>query len=232
MRLLFLLGILIAIGATSSAMGQDRNTGLDDMSQSKDHIANQPKATNTDQIKASDKSKAKENKKEAKKEDNGHRKHWWSLPHRHKKQDKDAKADIKAKDGKNSNNKTVAANPSSKASGHQVASSKNSTHPMAAKSAHKNATKTAHATTAKPVHTKSASKNASVKKTGKKSVASSGHSNKSVAANRPSKKPVARASQSKRTAHHDCSTAEAKKGGCQAVKAHGEKTTKATTKVS
>src|SRR6185312_11782152 len=122
-RLLFLLGALIAIGATPAAMGQDRNTGLDDMSQSKDHMANQPKATTTDQAKPSDKSKAKEDRKakEAKKEDDGHRKHWYSMPHRHKKQDNGAKADIKAKDAKNSNSKMVAATPvNNKKSEHQV----------------------------------------------------------------------------------------------------------------
>src|SRR6185437_9723141 len=208
-RLLFLLGILIAIGATSAAMGQDRNTGLDAMSQSKDHIASQPRAANTDQAKPSDKSKAQETKKEAKKEDDGHRKHWWSLPHlRHKKQDKDAMA----KDAKNSNKKAVATpRASNKSSEHQVAS-KNTTHPMAAKSANKKSVKSAHANT-KAAHPRTANKNAGLKKTGSKTVANAGHSKKSVAANKPSKKPVTSASQSKKTVHHDCSTQETKKGG-------------------
>lgn len=225
LRLLFLLGVLMAIGATPAAMGQDRNTGLDEMSQSKDRIANQPKANTADQDKISDKKEAKQ--------DDGHRKHWWSPPHRHKKQDKNAKADIKAKDAKNSKDKAVAATPSNnKKSKHQVAAGKSTSHPASTKSANKSGVKSAHARAGKAVHTKTSNKNAEVKKTGNKTVASTGHSRKSVAANKASKKSVASASHSKKTAHPDCSANNSKKGGCQAVKAHGQKTTKATTKVS
>ncbi len=70
-RLLFLLGLALAVGATSVAKGQDRTSDLD-----------QPKTVDQD---------AKHSK--AKKSDDSHRKHWYSLPHlRHKKNDGDSDA--------------------------------------------------------------------------------------------------------------------------------------------
>jgi hypothetical protein len=81
-RLLLLLGLVLAVGATSVAKDQGQ----------KDRDSKHDKAKNKD--------------------NDGHRKHWWSPPHLgHKKHGSDSNASQK---GTNSSSKTVAANPMTK----------------------------------------------------------------------------------------------------------------------
>ncbi len=86
-RLLLMLGLVLAVGATPLVKGQDGMSSLD-----------QDKKIERD---------SKPDK--AKKNNDGHRKHWWSLPHfRHKKQQSDSAARPAAT---NSSTKMVAVKP-------------------------------------------------------------------------------------------------------------------------
>ncbi len=89
-RLLFLLGLVLALGATSVAKGQDGTSVFS-------------KGQNQDSDSKHDKAKSK-NK-------DGHRKHWWSPPRLHKKHGSDSAA---GRTGMNSSSKIVAAKPMNK----------------------------------------------------------------------------------------------------------------------
>src|SRR5260370_7437983 len=89
-RLLFLLGLVLALGAASVAKGQDGTSVFS-------------KGRNQDTDSKHDKAKNK-NK-------DGHRKHWWSPPRLHKKYGSDSAA---GRTGTNSSSKTVAAKPMNK----------------------------------------------------------------------------------------------------------------------
>jgi hypothetical protein len=87
-RFLFLLGLVLAVGATSVAKGQDGTPFSKDRDRNSKHA----------------KAESKDN--------DGHRKHWWSPPHlRHKKHVSDSAA---SRTGTNSSSKTVAASPMNK----------------------------------------------------------------------------------------------------------------------
>lgn len=180
LRLLMLLGLVLAVGGTPLAKGQDKY-GLD-----------QDKSL--DQDVKHDKAKNQNN--------DGHRKHWWSLPHlRHKKHDSGSDT---TQTGASSSSKTVATKPVNKT--------------VAAKPVSKSAA---------PM--RRGNKTAAVTRPGHKTAAKTGQGAKAAAGSHPSRKTEASTGQGKKTLRHNCSPEEAKKGGCQAEKVH---LAKGTTKQS
>ena len=88
-RLLLLLGLVLALGATSVAKAQDGTSVFKDQGQNQDRDTKHDNAKN--------------------KNNDSHRKHWWSPPNwLHKKHNSDSGA---RRTGTNSSGKTVAANP-------------------------------------------------------------------------------------------------------------------------
>ena len=172
LRLLLLLGLVFAVGGMPLAKAQDATSGLD-------QYKTVPPDTKQDKAKTKDQ------------DNDGHRKHWWSLPHfRHKKHESESAA----RPAETNSSKTVAAKPMNKTAVH--------THP---------GNRTARATG--PGH---------------KTVARTGQGTKTVAKTYPHKKVIAHTSHGKKTVRHGCTPAEAKKGGCQAYKAHSQKGTSAS----
>ena len=181
LRLLMLLGLVLAVGGTPLAKGQDGTSGLD-------------------QYKTVDPDTKHEKAKD--KNNDGHRKHWWSLPHfRHKKHDSGSDT---TQAGASSSSKTVAAKPVNKT--------------VAAKPVSKSAA---------PTHR--SNKAAAVTRPGHKTAAKTARSTKAAAGSHPSRKTAASTGQGKKTLRHTCSAEEVKKGGCQAEKVH---LAKGTTKQS
>ncbi|HWG49328.1 MAG TPA: hypothetical protein VN669_06520 [Candidatus Acidoferrales bacterium] len=179
LRLLVLLGVVLAVGVTAQA--KTKNT-----------------ASTPDQ-------KQEQNSKDQASNNDGHRKHWWSLPHLHHK-NADAKQKTNAKqktDAKRQAEPTVKvedplieANAKPKTSG--PATAKTSSHAShGAKTA-----RTAAATHKFTAHTRQA--------------------HTTMASRKPATKRVA-ASHNSKTAHHTCSAEEASKGGCQSAKRHTQK---------
>ena len=206
LRLLFLLVVVVAFGVTCVAQSQDGTGGLDDQVQNKfaDKDQDQPKA------------KADKKQGPKVKSNEGHRKHWWSLPHlRHKKHDNDyaarqqqAKSDNKTASAKSVNNAPA---PKRTASTASIANPSHKTAAMQRSETHRNAaTKTAHKTVAGKSQTTTA---VAGRKAPRKA------RGKTVAATNHARKPVL----------HNCTSAEMKNGGCQAVQKH---TTKTATRAS
>lgn len=182
LRLLLLLGLVFAVGGTPLAKAQDATSGLD-------QYKTVPPDTKQDKAKTKDQN------------NDGHRKHWWSLPHlRHKKHESESAARPAET---NSSSRTVAAKPVNKT--------------VAAKPMNKTA-----------VHTHPGNRTARATRPVHKTVARTGQGKKTVAKTYPHKKVIARTSHGKKTVRHGCTPAEAKKGGCQAYKAHSQKGTSAS----
>lgn len=182
LRLLLLLGLVLAVGGTPLAQGQDGTSGLD-------------------QYKTVDPDTKHEKAKD--KNNDGHRKHWWSLPHfRHKKHDSDSDVHQTAT---NSTSRTVAAKPVNKT--------------VAAKPVSKNAA---------PTHR--SNKAAAVTRPGQKTQAKTGQGSRAAAGSHPGRKSVASTSHGKKPLRHNCSAEEVKKGGCQAAKGHSAKGTTSLTR--
>jgi len=177
LRLLVLLGVVLAVGATAQA---------------------KTKGSTADQ-------KQEQNSKDQARNNDGHRKHWWSLPHfHHKKADAKQKTDVKpSADAKRQaepavkvEDPLIEANSKPKTSG-----------PATAKTSS---------------HTKQSSKTARMTVASHKSTAHTRQTNTRMTSRKPVTKRVA-ASHNGKTAHHTCSTEEARKGGCQAAKRHSQK---------
>lgn len=186
LKLLLFLGVVLAVAGTPLVKAQGATSGLD-------QYKTVPPDPKQDQAKA--KTKDQNN--------DGHRKHWWSMPHfRHKKHDSDARqADTKM----NASSKPAAATPASK--------------PVVATPAH---TMAAHTNSGhKTVAAKPASKTVHARH--RKTVARTHTGAKTVAGTHPHKKVVAHASHAKKPVRRGCSAEEAKKGGCQAYKATTQK---------
>jgi hypothetical protein len=188
LKLLLFLGVVLAVSGTPLVKAQEATSGLD-------QYKTVPPDPKQDQAKA----KVKDQNND------GHRKHWWSLPHlRHKKHDSDARQP-EAK--MNASSKPAAPAPANKpvvaAPAHTMAAHTNPSHKMVAA---KPASKTVHAT-----H--------------RKTVARKRTRAKTVAATHPHKKVVAHASHAKKPVRRGCTAEEAKKGGCQAYKATSQKGT-------
>jgi len=190
-----LLSFLLALGGTLVANGQEGTSVFDNSNQ---------------------KSDTKQEKTKTKVKDNsGHRKHWYSLPHFfHKKHDKDSSA---------SKSKT---NPFDKpAASGKVASTESK--PVATGSNQKTAaTNTKTVATVKPAG-KAVATTSSAGKTGgtasAKTVATAHPGTKKGTTARRHRKTVAGASQGKKTVRQDCTPEQAKKGGCTVDKAHSQK---------
>jgi len=181
LRLLLLLGLVLAVGGAPLAKAQDATSGLDQYKTvPPDTTHDKAKNENTD----------------------GHRKHWWSLPHlRHKKHDNGSAA---TQTGASSSSKIVAAKPVNK-------------------------TVTAKPVSKSDAPTHRSNKVAAVTRPGHKTAAKTARSTKAAAESHPGRKTAASTGQGKKTVRHNCSPEEAKKGGCQAEKVH---LAKGTTKQS
>ncbi len=203
LRLLFLLVVVGALGATCAAQSQDGAGGLDDQVQNK--------FGDKDQDQAKAKADKKREKAKAKNND-GRRKHWYSMPHfRHKKHDTDSAA---RQPQANSNSKTASAKPVKNASSPKQTAGNATTSRTGHKTATMARTDNNHARPAR------------------KTVAGKAHANNAVAGNKaPAKargKTVASTNHAGKAVRHNCTPAESKKGGCQAVQKH----TKAATRTS
>jgi hypothetical protein len=186
-RWVFLSIIMIFLAAPRIVRAQDGTASLDDQIQNK-YSEREPDQSATIHQQDKTKTKAKDN--------DGHRKHWWSLPHfHHKKKDENSTRQLKAQPKRN----TVAA------------SSQAMSKPAAQKHVAKTSTPTERSnhktlTAAKPTHTtvaKSKTSTLAARKAHKKTVASHGRA---------------------KEVHQNCSSAAAKKGGCQNVQRHTGKT--------
>jgi len=184
-RLILLCVIVLVLAGARTAKAQDGVASLEDQIQNK-YSEREPDTSATTHQK--DKAQPKNN-------DDGHRKHWWTMPHfRHKKKDENATSQPKAHPKRNS----VAANsrPVNK-----TATQKRTVRSRALKekSAPKTlaATKTTHRTSGK---VKSGSTPSG--KAQKTAVASNGHA---------------------KNVHQNCSSAVTKKVTCQSVQKHNTK---------
>jgi hypothetical protein len=189
LRLPLLLGLVLAVGAPPLAKGQDGSSDLDR------YKTQEPDSKH-------DKSK---DKKQAKIKDNdGHRKHWWSLPHfRHKKQQSDSNARMTPT---KSSSKSATVKPVSKSG-----ATKNPGNKTAA---------ITRPSQKPPAKTGQSAKAAAGTNPGRKHIAHTGQAAKSATGNNASRKTVAGTNQAKKTVRHNCSPEEAKKGGCQVEKGH------------
>ncbi|HKT50726.1 MAG TPA: hypothetical protein VJV96_10530 [Candidatus Angelobacter sp.] len=190
-RWILLSIIMISLAAPRIAKAQDGTANLYDQIQNKYSEREPDKPITTHQ---QDKTEAKNNE--------GHRKHWWSLPHFHHKR-KDEKSASQLKGQPRRNTVTVSSQAVSKPAAQkhiagQKHVAKNSA--PAERSSHKTLT------AAKPTHrtvAKSKTSTVAAAKVHKKTVASSGHA---------------------KEVHQNCSSAAAKKDGCQNVRRHTGKT--------
>jgi hypothetical protein len=138
-RLMLPCLIVFALTGAQLARAQDGTSSLDDQIQNKYSEREPDKSTTTHQ---QDKTKVKDT-------NDGHRKHWWSLPHfHHKKKDDnsarqpESKVDSKALAAKRANNTGLQQASSHKAasgkSGHTTVAAKKNTHkPVASATPHK-----------------------------------------------------------------------------------------------
>ncbi len=170
-RLLVLLGVVLAVGATAQA---------------------KTKGSTTNQ-------KQEQNSKDQAKSNDGHRKHWWSMPHfHHKKADAKQTADAKrqAEPTVKVEDPLIEANRKPKTSGTATA---------------KAGSQANHGS--KPMRTAAATH---------KSTAHTRKAKTTMTSRKPATKRVA-ATHNGKTAHHTCSAEEAGNGGCQAAKRHTQK---------
>jgi len=194
LRNVLLLSFLLALGGTLVANGQEGTSVFDNSNQ---------------------KSDTKQEKTKTKVKDNsGHRKHWYSLPHFfHKKHDKDSSA---SKSQTNPFDKPAASG--------KVASTESK--PVATANQKTAATNTKTVATVKPAG-KAVATTSSAGKTGgtasAKTVATAHPGTKKGTTARRHRKTVAGASQGKKTVRQDCTPEQAKKGGCTVDKAHSQK---------
>ncbi len=183
-QLILLCVIVFVLAGARAAKAQDGTGSLDDQIQNKYSEREPDKAATTHQ---QDKTKARN--------DDGHRKHWWSLPHfHHKKNDENSISQLKTQPKRN----TVST--SSRAVS-KPAAQKRTARSSALKE--KSAPKTLAAT--KPTRrtlTKSKTDNHASGKAHKAPIASNGHT---------------------KDVRQNCSSAVAKKGGCQSVLKHNTK---------
>ncbi|HEX7286826.1 MAG TPA: hypothetical protein VF532_11635 [Candidatus Angelobacter sp.] len=194
-QLLLLLSLVLALGAPPLAKGQD---GLQEL----DRYKTQEPDTKQD--------KAKAKKQATNKNDDGHRKHWWSLPHfRHKKQESASNTGRT-----NASGKAAAVKPASKTGAPKNPSSKTTavTRPSQKPKA----------------RTGQSAKAAAGTHTGRKTAAHAGQGAKSASGANASRKTTAGTSQAKKTVRHNCSPEEVKKGGCPAEKGQAAKGIKAS----
>lgn len=192
-RWVFLLIIMIFLATPRLVRAQDGTASLDDQIQNK-YSEREPDQSATVHQQEKTKTKVKDN--------DGHRKHWWSLPHfHHKKKDENSTSQLKAQPKRNTVT-TSSQGLSKPATRKQAASQKHvaKTGAPTARSKHKalTAAKPAHKTVAK-----SKTSTLAAGKVHKKTVASSGHA---------------------KEVHQNCSSAAAKKGGCQNVQRRTGKT--------
>ncbi|MGH9568783.1 MAG: hypothetical protein ACRD4F_04050, partial [Candidatus Angelobacter sp.] len=166
-RLLLFLSLVLAVGATSVAMGQDETSVYHDQSQKQERDGNKAKANNND----------------------GHRKHWWSMPHFHHK--------------KHQNDSVASSGPDATKMVAQNAPGKSAAPAVAPKVAVTNAARK----TASPA--KPGNKTAHVTRTAHKTTAAARHSNKTVVATHARRKTVASASHGRKIVRHNCSTEDA-----------------------
>ncbi|HET7872089.1 MAG TPA: hypothetical protein VFL42_06220 [Terriglobales bacterium] len=199
LKLLLLLGTVIAVAATSPAWAQG---DLDPYKTQEPEVK---------QEKPKDKKQAKDNKQAKNNNDEGRRKHWWSLPHfRHKKAE--SASDGRRKESKPST-KTVALKPVDKTSATRNQGNKTAT---VAKSAPK--THASSAKTATSASKKTASKSTQAAKPGTSSTrktSATAAQKRNAAATSSSRKTVASTNHGKKAGKPDCSPEEAKKGGCE-----------------
>ena len=183
-QLILLCVIVLVLAGARAAKAQDGTGSLDDQIQNKYSEREPDKAATTHQ---QDKTKAKN--------DDGHRKHWWSLPHfHHKKNDEHSISQIKTQPKRN----TVSTSSQAVS---KPAAQKRTARSSALKE--KSAPKTLAAT--KPTRrtlTKSKTDNHASGKAYKAAVASNGHT---------------------KDVRQNCSSAVGKKGGCQSVQKHNTK---------
>jgi hypothetical protein len=182
LRLLVLLGVVLAVGASAQAKAKDHPSTHDQ--------------------------KQEQNSKDQSNNNDGHRKHWWSLPHVHHKKSDAKKADAKKGDAKQAADAKRQAEPTVKVEDPLIeANSK---------------PKTSSRATANPSHMNHRSKAVATSAASHRSTALNREPHKSMASKKPATKRVA-ASHNSKSAHHACSPEEADNGGCQAAKRHTQK---------
>jgi hypothetical protein len=194
-RLTLFCTIVFALAGTRTAKAQDGAGSLDDQIQNKYSEREPDKAATAHQ---KDKTQAKN--------DDGHRKHWWSMPHfRHKKKDENSASQLKTQPKHNP--VTPSSQAMSKPAAHkQVASQKHVAKTSAPRERSNHKTLTA----AKPSHKTIAKNKTSTNPSGKAhkgAVATSGHA---------------------KDVRQNCSSAVTKKGGCQSVQKHTKPATRAS----
>ncbi|HEU5414115.1 MAG TPA: hypothetical protein VFW31_10175 [Candidatus Angelobacter sp.] len=191
-RWVFLLIIMIFLATPRLVRAQDGTASLDDQIQNK-YSEREPDQSATIHQQEKTKTKVKDN--------DGHRKHWWSLPHfHHKKKDENSTSQLKAQPKRNT--VTTSSQGLSKPATQKQASQKH----LAKTSAPTARSNQKALTAAKPAHKtmgKSKSSALASEKVHKKTVATSGHA---------------------KAVRQNCSSAAAKKGGCQNVQRHTSKT--------
>jgi hypothetical protein len=186
LRLPLFLGIVLAVGAPPLAKGQDGSSELDRYKTQEPEIKHD---------------KSKDKKQATSKNNDGHRKHWWSLPHfRHKKQDSNSNA----RTTNNARGKAAAVKPVNNTGAPKKPGNKTAA-----------LTRPGQKPQAK---TGQGAKAAAGTNPNRKTIARTGPGSKSAAGNTTSGKTVAGTNQAKKTVRHNCSPDEAKKGGCQAEK--------------
>lgn len=196
-RLILLCVIVLVLAGARTAKAQDGVASLEDQIQNKYSEREPDKSATTHQ---KDKAQPKNN-------DDGHRKHWWSLPHfRHKKKDENATTRLKTQPKRHTVTASSQAKSKTAAQKH-LASQKH----VARTNAPTERSKRKTLTTAKPSNQTVAQSKASTASAGraqKNSVATGGHA---------------------REIHQNCSSAEVKKGSRQSLQKHN---TKAATRSS
>jgi hypothetical protein len=194
LQLPLLLAFALAVVGTPLAQGQNGTQDLDR------YKTQEPESK---QNKSKDKKQAKNIN------DDGHRKHWWSLPHfRHKKKQSDSNARMTTT---NSSGKAAAVKPVSKTGATKNPGNKSAAVTRPSQKTQARAGQSARVAAGTNPNRKPATHTGQ----GAKSASGSNASSKTVAGTRRAKKPV----------RHDCSPEEAKKGGCQADKSHAAKGT-------
>jgi hypothetical protein len=208
-RLFFLLPLAVAFALTGVAQAQDGTRNLDDQIQNK--------FSDKDQ----DNGKAKKQDKDKVKNDDGHRRHWYSLPHfRHKKHDNESAA---RQPQNKSNTQTAAAQPMPKPAAMKPAANRSAAFTNASmKTDDSHSAKNTAESRSRKNLVNHGNKTMATKKAGTKTVAmnqpphkTGTHAKHAVAANTTGKKTMARTGQTKKPVRHNCSADESKKDGCQ-----------------
>jgi hypothetical protein len=177
-KLIFPCMIVIALIGARVAKAQDGSASLDDQIENK----------YSEQAPEKAKPAHEQEKTKVKSNSDGHRKHWWSLPHFHHNKKSDNAAARQPESTMNT--KATAAKPTKKAALQQASSRK-----------------------------------AASRKSGHAAVARKRNAHTSVTSATPHKKSVAATSNGRKPVHHDCSSANAKKPGCQAAQRRSLKAT-------